>query len=166
MDKPATNAHIEQAPKALHVRHPQSQDHEVSPVDEVLPTPALSESTRAVVGSRPVGAAMADAKNIAMACNILSPGASVLELTTETYPVLGEVNATKMVEIERVSPHPMPPPTYPHSTPTMQRELRAVGGTVTKKGRAKAADHPAGALQATPGGTAHQVAPASKLFRL
>lgn len=59
MDKPATIAHIEQAPKALHVRHPQSQvqDDEVSPsVDDELPAPAPSESNRAVLGSRPVGA--------------------------------------------------------------------------------------------------------------
>ena len=42
------------------------------------------------------------AKNIATACNILPLGADVLELTAETYPVLGEVSATRMVEIQRI----------------------------------------------------------------
>lgn len=41
------------------------------------------------------------AKNIAMACNILPPNANVLELTTETYPVLGEVDALRMVDVQR-----------------------------------------------------------------
>jgi hypothetical protein len=35
------------------------------------------------------------AKNIAMACNILPTSAEVLELTTETYPVLAEVREAR-----------------------------------------------------------------------
>ena len=42
------------------------------------------------------------AKNIAMACNILPQNADVLELTTETYPVLGEISSLKMTEVEHI----------------------------------------------------------------
>ena len=42
------------------------------------------------------------AKNIAMACNILPPNADVLELTTETYPVLSELSATRMGEVQKI----------------------------------------------------------------
>ena len=47
------------------------------------------------------------AKNIAMACNILPTNADILELTTETYPVLGEVSAIKMVEVQKTVHHVM-----------------------------------------------------------
>ena len=42
------------------------------------------------------------AKNIATACNILPQNADVLELTTETYPVLGEISSLKMTEVEHI----------------------------------------------------------------
>ena len=39
------------------------------------------------------------AKNIAMACNILTQDAERLELTTETHPVLNRIRASSMIEI-------------------------------------------------------------------
>lgn len=42
------------------------------------------------------------AKNIAAACNILPPDAEILEITTDTFPVLAEVPLAKFVVAQQV----------------------------------------------------------------
>jgi len=51
------------------------------------------------------------AKNIACACNILPQEADVLEITTETFPVLADVKTTKLLEVQQTLEASRPMPT-------------------------------------------------------
>eukprot|EP00965_Chrysotila_dentata_P054940 1823807-Pleurochrysis_carterae.AAC.2 len=68
-----------------------------TPAVPIVPKLRRSYLTKVVL--KPSVRQVGTAKNVATACNILSPDADVLEITAETHPVLDQISTAEIAKV-------------------------------------------------------------------